>query len=358
MQNTLTKQGTGGTPKAGSEKWLSEPVLFRMFRGQLLDGVRARVGEGVTVNLLSVMKNNNTMLNALQFNRKGSNVGVVIYYDDHYRDFLAGKKMGGIVSVICEEYRAAEERLPDRAGEKAEMIRCFRAVKERIVYTLIGAGTNEELLKGIPHIRVLDMAAVFSVLLPDGNGANMSIRVTNELMDRWGTGDSEVPAAAVRNTPALLPPTFRSMRDTLLGMLAGQTDEDDKKRLTVQIMQEKEEPMYVLTNRECMNGAGAILYRDELKRCADSLGSSLVILPSSIHEMIILQKKEDTDLDMLRRMVRDINLSEVREQDRLTDSVYVYERADNSIRLAGSDRILYLDDFYEGRGRNRYTVRE
>ena len=82
--------------------------------------------------------------------------------------------------------------------------------------------------------------------------------------------------------------------------------------------------MYVLTNESQFNGAACILYENLLYDFASSIGSDLYILPSSVHEVILIPKNEFPDKDNLSCMVKDINESEVATDEVLSDHVYEY----------------------------------
>ena len=93
-------------------------------------------------------------------------------------------------------------------------------------------------------------------------------------------------------------------------------------------------PFYVLTNRLGITGAACLLYPDVLKKCAERLGQDLLILPSSIHESLILPYDESIRVDEMRYMVQSINASEVPTEDQLSGQVYLYHRSDNRIEIA------------------------
>ncbi len=95
-------------------------------------------------------------------------------------------------------------------------------------------------------------------------------------------------------------------------------------------------PLYVLTNSSGICGACALLYPDQLKNFADMLESDLVILPSSIHEVLLVPYDDHISFDELAHMVSHINRAEVPVEDRLSDQVYLYSRALDQVIFAGS----------------------
>ena len=91
--------------------------------------------------------------------------------------------------------------------------------------------------------------------------------------------------------------------------------------------------MYVLTNQNKLNGASCILYEHLLELFADRLGADLYILPSSVHEVILIPATSDTSFAELSRMVKEVNETQVSPEEILSDHVYYFSRNSRSIRM-------------------------
>ena len=92
--------------------------------------------------------------------------------------------------------------------------------------------------------------------------------------------------------------------------------------------------MYVCSNSQKVNGAGVILYKDLLKQFAEKTGSDFYILPSSIHETLLVPVSDQMEVEALRSMVREVNATQVAPEEVLSDNVYIYRREDDKISLA------------------------
>ena len=90
-------------------------------------------------------------------------------------------------------------------------------------------------------------------------------------------------------------------------------------------------PMYILTNEQELNGASALLYGDILKDFANKKGADMYILPSSIHEVIMVPADRINDPTKLLSIVHDANTTVVSTGDVLSDSVYYYDRKKDQI---------------------------
>lgn len=94
-----------------------------------------------------------------------------------------------------------------------------------------------------------------------------------------------------------------------------------------------EDILYVLTNSSRVNGAACILYDNLLKKFANDVHSDLYILPSSVHEVIIVPKKNAFDKSELADMVREVNEQGVSQDEILSDNVYEYNRKNGLITM-------------------------
>ena len=138
----------------------------------------------------------------------------------------------------------------------------------------------------------------------------------------WGVNEAEVRELAIKNTPVLLPSNICSMKEMLDGMgvkADGLTDEI---------------PMYILSNRDRVNGAASMAYEGVVGRFAGDLGSDLYILPSSIHELIIVPAGEEMDPRRLVQMIREVNDTQVSREEVLSYSLYQYSREREALEIA------------------------
>jgi hypothetical protein len=137
----------------------------------------------------------------------------------------------------------------------------------------------------------------------------------------WGITADDLYVLADENTPKLLNYDLRSMTDVLKEML----DESDHSGITDDPSQSLCS-MYVLSNRHKLNGSSCMLYPGLLKRFADKLQSDLFILPSSVHEVIILPATDGHSHEELDEMVREVNRTQLSREDVLSDHAYVFSR--------------------------------
>ena len=92
--------------------------------------------------------------------------------------------------------------------------------------------------------------------------------------------------------------------------------------------------MYVCTNASKINGAGVILYENLLKDFAQKVGADFYILPSSVHETLLIPVSDQFDVETLKAMVCEVNMTQVAPEEQLSDQVYLYSRECDQIRIA------------------------
>lgn len=201
-------------------------------------------------------------------------------------------------------------------GMGAEILSDYSRIRDRIVYELVGLDSNIERLKGMPHKEFLDMALVFRVLLSESD-PRLYMTVTNAHAMKWNVTADDLMKDAEENTRKLLPEVIREIED-IVGPVPGGGEGCPK--------------LYVLTNNRSMQGACCMIYENVLMRFSEEVGSDVIILPSSVHEVILVPRSEDFSCGELNDMIVSVNKTELNSEDVLSDHAYIYLRTDNTIR--------------------------
>lgn len=151
-------------------------------------------------------------------------------------------------------------------------------------------------------------------MVPDFKDGIATITVRNQIFEQWGIKEIEMFKVARKNTEEMLPCVIQDINSIL------------EQEIGQKIPMDMDPSMYVISNKIRLNGAGTILYSDVIEDFATDCKSDLYILPSSVHECILIPIKEDEDVEDIKSIVRLINATEVRPDEVLTDSVYRYRR--------------------------------
>ena len=97
--------------------------------------------------------------------------------------------------------------------------------------------------------------------------------------------------------------------------------------------------IYIMTNKKGLNGFAAVLYPGALKSAADMAGRDLYVLPSSVHEAILIPAGCFTGAHGLSEMVREVNAACVAEEEVVSDSVYFYDRKEGKLSMAEEGKL-------------------
>ena len=88
-----------------------------------------------------------------------------------------------------------------------------------------------------------------------------------------------------------------------------------------------------MTNRQEVNGASVLLYDDVLQTFALKKKTDFYILPSSVHEVLLIPADNQISMSTLSSMVRDVNSSQLAREEILSDHVYYYSLETDQITM-------------------------
>lgn len=321
-------------------------MQYQEFVNTIIDEIKSQVAENVEVKVHHVVKNNGIHLDAVVIMQKNQNTAPNIYLNTYYEQYQNGKKMEDILNEILIFYVNAKIQ-PEIDLERLKQ---FKNIQSNIVYRLVNYKKNEKLLNDTPHIRFVDFAIIFYCLVNKDESGIESFRISHEMAEKWEVTSQQLMKLAQKNTPKLFPPRLTTMEELLTGLFQAdmehilenygdvleikQAEESAKEmvRKLIKSMRERRTvEMFVLTNQMGINGASVVLYPEVLKEFSKLCGSNLYLLPSSIHEFIIVPKYEFIHKEDLTQMVQEVNASQVAVEEILSDHVYEYCTEEDSI---------------------------
>lgn len=189
----------------------------------------------------------------------------------------------------------------------------------------MNAERNAERLETVPARRIADLAALYRVVVSEDETGTASYILSTEQRLNAQISVEELDEAAMINT-SKVGFTVQSMYEVMAEMM--HIDES-----TVEEMCEGGPGMFVLSNKRKINGASIILYNEQLAQLSEKLNDDLLIMPSSIHEVLAVPASTMNAID-LKQMVREVNDTEVSEQEILGYSVYRYNRKTGVVEVA------------------------
>ena len=307
-------------------------MVYEMFQTKIADTLQSSLGSDYELMLQKVPKNNGTLLDGLCITRREQKVSPTIYLNSYYERYLEGIPFNSIVKEILQIYQDNTSV----ADLDFSVLNDFSRLREKVVYTLIHTASNKALLSTIPSVPYLDLSIVFYLYLDKTDSGQMTALIHNDHMEAWKTDIKELYRLSLSNTPKLLPAQLRSMTAVMKAIAMEHLGSEYREEFVDDLLSAPTvSPLYVLTNSSGICGACTILYPNQLKNFADMVEKDLVILPSSIHEVLLIPYDDTLSFQELADMVSHINRSEVPVEDRLSDQVYLYSRNSHTVTFAG-----------------------
>lgn len=266
---------------------------YTEFMNAMLCEIRGQVDAQVRTELYTVTKNNGTRRTGILFKQEDSNLAPTIYLEEFYQKYLKGQQVPDLADSICSIYQ--EIRVKKTCD--CQNLFDFNHVKEHIVYKLIRRDANEELLKQIPYEPFLDLAVVYYIQIDNTRFGSAAIQIRNEHLRYWRVEKEEIRRLAEKNTPWIYPVQIRQI---------------------VRFM-------YVATNEQCSLGAAVMRYPNFREKVRGMIRGDFYILPSSIHEVILVPESFGLEPERMQEMVKEINQTGVAPEEVLSDSVYYFD---------------------------------
>ena len=276
-----------------------------------------RLSHSYEIVLKKVVKNNDVCRYGISaFSKEGNNgkkVSRIVYLEDFYQEYEDEQEynLEGIVSEICSiltDFTSPGFNETDYTD--------IDKVKDKIIFELVNYEKNEKRLLDRPYIKIMDLAVIFAFVATDLGRDFGVVHITNEIAKQFGLTRDEIWEFAKVNTPKLLKADIMPMSSFVY---------DEKA---------DNEEMYIICNRKKTSGAGVILYDRILEELSSELESDLYILPSSVHETIVIRADKNKDVYALQEMVKNINNTVVSAEDILSDKVYCYYRNSKKLEIA------------------------
>lgn len=250
-----------------------------------------------------------------------------IYVNDIYEKYQQSEDLGQVLESAAVDMAKAFHSVSGK-----ENLLNFDHAKDNIIMALVNTEQNPKMLMDIPHREFQDLSIIYRMVVGNDRESISSTIVNYKLAEKLGMDETALYNAAVINTKRLFPPVTKNIFEVMNGLFMEEgmpTDIADM--IQGEII--PEQTMYIISNNRGINGAVSMLYDAELHKLAELMESDLYIMPSSIHEVIAVSVKMGKP-DELAEMVRDINMSQVTLDERLSNQVYHYDKDLRKLTIA------------------------
>lgn len=261
----------------------------------------------------------------LQVRKEGQIAVPTINLERAFESFKAGPN--GITRMDAVLHQIADQVQGDLGLETA-WLQDYGQVKKSLFIRVNDALDNAESLRNLPHREMDGLAVSYHIAMEGPHGMEASVPVTYGLMESYGINENQLHADALASGQALNPPVFISMAEMMSRMTG-----IDAEELAPAV---PDPGLMVLSNEQALYGAGSLFYPQMMDQIAERVGSNYFVLPSSVHETLILPDDGLADREALESMVQEINEMAVAPEDRLSDHVYHYDAQEHIFEKAAT----------------------
>ena len=306
---------------------------FEAFVNRVMDEIKEHLSEAYQDAEFVVKQHEKLNNQYAGLTIEGRSVAPVINLEDYFWDYEHGRSFESCIGAIAESIEMEQPEID------LGMLTDFDKAKEQLFIRVSSAEKNADYLAKVPHTIVEDMAITYHLKMNVDESGVASSAVTNDTLRMYGVSVEELHQAALENSEKVFPLyTFdmnERMRESFIADMKKDGMPDEMIEMFLEdFPQPGENGMTVVTNDVGVNGAAAIFYPGVMEKLAEMTEGGFFILPSSLHEMIILPDRGDFSPEQLSEMVKEVNETQVEPWDRLTDEVYHYDPIDKVFEKA------------------------
>lgn len=284
--------------------------------------------DNVKFKVNDTIKNNDIIIKKLSIIPQNSeSIGIDYPITSVYEEYKLGTPIAYIAGEIVSSFKKAMRELPKNYND----INDFDKIQFDIVIQLVNYEMNKERLKNLPHIKILDLAVIFRWVVKSDDEGTYSTVITNDTIQDWEMTAGELYAIAIKNSAIKYPYSLTELFDSIIRAL----DITDEEILKLCKDLDENHTLYMLTNSTNHYGASTILYPTLLKTLAEERDSDILILPASVHEVMLLFPGDVNILsyDEWKELVAEANRYSVGLIDLLSDNIYKYTREKDKIEI-------------------------
>lgn len=296
-------------------------MLYKEFIEDVRKALYERMNN-ITIIEEKMLKNNGLHYPSILIKEDGEKVAVNFY---PYLLFMQYARNEITISEVADKIIESYKREKRNFVLDIDALSDYEQIKYAIRGRLINTEQNRELLATLPHRDFLDLSIIYTLeVKPTKGDETGNIKITNSLMNSWNVEEDTLYHQMLTNMEMLEEGTVNSMA-SVVEELAG----------TEPILLPSYFPMYIISNQNKIHGAIEILNKELLKKASTMLGGDFYIIPSSLHECILLPTHgNESDAVYFRSMLQEVNDLHVAKEEVLSYSLYLYRKETGEIEIA------------------------
>lgn len=292
---------------------------FDEFKSTLMDLVTKEIEdrelEGISMKF-DTINSPDGMTDRLIVSVGESKMSMAFRLKEIFRDVNEGESMDCAAIKMVNTIEANIDVVKTKESEVKDFVSDYEKVKDHTYLRLIPG--NSPVLTETPHRMIEDMALVVNIHLEnfsDENGRSCVV-VTKPLMDMYGINEAQLFADAEKNSLAEEPLVFTPLCDMIRSLIESNEVPSPEEAGIV---------TYIATNKSGFHGASVLAYPEFAEKAAETIGGSFYMLPSSVHEFILIKDDGKPNAKDLNKMVRNVNETVLEPRDLLSNQCYHYD---------------------------------
>lgn len=304
--------------------------FFDRAMDEILEQLPEDMRKETTLSMNTVVKLNDMELHGVSISRDGNDISPNIYLDEYYDRYQNGEPMDKLMKEVADTYvglKQPEIRPNDIPLE-------YDSIQDKLSLRLLEIKRNRKYLSNVPYMSVGNgLALVCDVKLRNDESGMWRTTITKDMVEKFGYDRKEIFDHALENVWDVDPPVLVDME----GQLMGSGDGRNLLSYDGRIEDKDKSAMYVLSNESGVLGASALFYPKVQEQISDMLNEGYYVIPSSLHEVIVVPESAGMDPKHLEAMVKDANRTVVAPKDVLSDNVYYFDRNDMALSSPAAD---------------------
>lgn len=301
---------------------------YETFKQEFAEDIKEKLsqrGYGEVMTSFHDIEKTNQNYEAISVVQAGSNIGVNFNIENAFASYEHTGDYEGVLASATGVIVGGLDQIP---AVDVNALMNYEVMKEKLSVEVISADANEELLAKVPHDRIEDLAVVYRFIMESNEDGRASILVNNNLIERMGVTHEQLRADALENSPEIRPVVIQGMNEVMKEMMGPEAYE------MFGIPDDTEEMMFIATVPDKNSGAGVLAYQDFMDQAAEKIGGDFYVIPSSIHEILLVPDNGEVQAEGLKEMVQEVNATEVSPEEKLSDNVYHYDSKEHIFELA------------------------
>lgn len=288
---------------------------YQQFLFTITAGLQSACQAEEKITVQTIEQKYTAKIKTVSLYHRGKRTTPWIYMAPFYRLYQHGYSM----ESIQKELKNVLDMVTENNKVEGEIFTNFECAAAFLSVRLISYQKNKEFLSLVPHRRILDLAIIYQLVF-EGTDTTMGAAVVYQDHCRiWEVTEDILFQTAIASMIRRFPPSLNSV-EALIGL----------PELPVQ---SGFPHLFALTNSKAFFGASVIMYPGILRTAAKKLGGAYYILPSSMHEVLLLAKDKDTDPSQLKEIVEEVNLTDAVSTDFLSNHVYEYDSDEDTVTI-------------------------